>query len=83
MVLILKPNYRVAVRDGETHFLAEPPTLGTVEILRDLLGWSAYYDAHTMTVELHSPDETCGLQGWAQAKTGGGGDAKTNQATAP
>lgn len=56
MVLLLKPNYRVVTVDGVTHCLAEPPTLGTVELLCDILGWAAHYDAHTMTVELRSPE---------------------------
>lgn len=55
MVIVLRPGYRVVLVDGTTHFVAEPPTMGSVEILRDLLGWQAHYDAHTMTVELRSP----------------------------
>ena len=68
MVIILKPGYRVVVVDGVTQFVAEPPTLGTVEILRDLLGWEARFDAHTMTVELRSPSCGCGCE-----TAGGGG----------
>ena len=55
MVLVIKPEYRVVLVDGVTHFVAEPPGKGTVELLRDLLGWEAHYDAHNMTVELRSP----------------------------
>jgi len=55
MVLVLKPEYRVVIVDGVTHVLAEPPGKGTVELLRDVLGWSARHDCHTMTVELRSP----------------------------
>jgi hypothetical protein len=55
MVLVLKPNYRVVVVDGVTHCLAEPPTLGTVELLRDVLGWEARYSYHDGNVTLYSP----------------------------
>ena len=72
MVIILKPNYRVVVVDGVTHCLAEPPTLGTVELLRDVLGWEARHDAHTMTVELRSPACGCGCE-----TVGGGAIAQT------
>ena len=68
MVLVIKPEYRVVLVDGVTHFVAEPPGKGTVELLRDLLGWEAHYDTHNMTVELRSPPCAggCGCQSAAE-----------------
>lgn len=68
MVMVLRPGYRVVLVDGTTHFVAEPPTLGTVEVLRDLLGWEAHYDAHNMTIELRSPPCECGCETVTQAE---------------
>ena len=66
MVIVIKPEYRVVLVDGVTHFVAEPPGKGTVELLRDLLGWEAHYDTHNMTVELRSPPCGCGCQSAAE-----------------
>jgi len=78
MVLILKPDYRVAIVDGVVHYLAEPPGKGTIELLRDVLGWQAHYDCHRGAVELRAP---CG--GGCACETVGGGAIETTNATAP
>ena len=68
MVLIIRPGCPLVVVDGTTHTLADPPTLATVHLLRDVLRWSAHYSDCGRTVELHSPR----CLGWCRTLAEGG-----------
>jgi len=59
MLLILQPGCSLVVVDGETHRLTQPVTPATVELLRDVLGWSLYADGRGKAIELHSPPCRC------------------------
>lgn len=54
-MLILQPGCTLVVVDGVTYRLAQPVTPATVELLRDVLGWSVHADGACDAIELHSP----------------------------